>query len=151
MRIDTKSWHYRWLWKSFREWKPPERTNLCAYFWRCVAAVPILVASAVGLVVLIPFVFVAVVVIGTVGSIVRIPIQYARGFRPSGPWGRILSRSDFVVPIEDKFWTRRQGTPNARQPSLLASWLRAKKERVCPIVEFEGLEPRTTAEPETSP
>lgn len=136
MKIDKTSWHYRWLYTSFRDDPPPTRTNLCAYFWRCVAAAPCLLVVVVGILAFVP----PVLAFLLVATIVSIPVQYLRGFRPSGPWRRIVSRTDFTLPFEEKFWTRDEVAEGGAThgPSLVAQWLRAKKERVCPIVEFEA-------------
>lgn len=44
-----------------------------------------------------------------------------------------------IAPIEGVEWlsTRWRERHGPRRPSILMAWLRAKKRRVCPLVEFD--------------
>lgn len=114
MKISKKSWHYRWLlfMNQYKIDNMPK--SLCGYFWS-------LVISLFG----VPVFFVAVSPVILFGCI-------CAGLYYSYWW------------IVDKYKNHRdkkriaRGEPvcKHREPSLFRKWLKAKKEKVCPLIEF---------------
>lgn len=100
MKINKKSWHYRWLKSSFPDFqgeKPKLPNNLCSY-------VQILVGWTLVLILISPLFLV------------------------------ITTITDWV----EKFSNREKKDPIPREPrTLIGKWLKAKKEKVCPLLEWE--------------
>ncbi len=114
MKLSRSSWHYRFLTFAERCDLSPRGvlpTDLCSYFWTLVfAAFMITVAGML---------LAAVAVIALVGS----PLLLVAGG---------------CVYLWKRFGVRRNGEPNfTRPPSLFGAWLRAKKDKVCPLIEWE--------------
>ena len=108
MKISKRSWHYRFLvWA----WGPPP-DNLCSY----VAALVLTMLLLALFLVLLPFVLPVVGLVVVVGGLAVVVVGgLARGIEMIG-----------------------QGRPakSPSPPGLLPSWLRAKKEKVCPRLEW---------------
>lgn len=122
MKINRNSWHYKvYEFGHASEEKVPETTNLCRYFWRCWAGV------GFGLMIL------TLLLALTAGACV---VLY------------LLGLATFFFPIETGtitagavaiYFLRKYRKPTEpREPGLLRLYLQAKKEKVCPIIEFEG-------------
>lgn len=120
MEISEDSWHYKVYEFGFagHGW-PPRRTNLCSYFWRVVwgftlgTLMAIAAALVLGLVgaALYKFTFITLTTLGVIAVLIGIGVAYDRR------------------PYKEKVKV---------EPGLLRLYLRAKKEKVCPLIEFEG-------------
>lgn len=131
MKISTKSWHYRLIDRF--DFNHPE--NLCAYFWKTVWAC----------------VFAAVLALGAVmlAWIVTAPIWHLFFNAPEGIAGAGAGIDAAALSIalavlvterrkrEREDQERRGEIKPTRPPSLLRLWLRAKHEKVCPMLEFK--------------
>lgn len=134
MKISKKSWHYRLI--DFAGWDHPR--SLCAYFWFVVfAPIKILVFALAALLAVVvcvgPFAqlvidapFVWVLFGGTldVALLTALLIHLVMERRYQARHERIMRG--------ENIWARKE-----RKPSLLREWLRAKHEKVCPMLEFD--------------
>ncbi len=134
MKVSESSWHY-WLYEvSFENGKPHGReTNLCPYFWRVVGGASkllIVIAVLLALLAAIGFGFWKYTAIAfglvTVISVAIALIDYEREIK------------NFFTSSGDG--TSGDGTePEPKrepEPGLLRSYLKAKKDKVCPPIEF---------------
>jgi hypothetical protein len=128
MKINTNSWHYK-LWRSsFKEsvWGVPDKIDLCRYchrvFWQVISkALACLMA------------------VGCVGALVY-------GFYVAFILHFILSMECLgaallllACPISYVTWLNHQRHPwePVKEPkTLVGKWLQARKQRVCPMIEF---------------
>lgn len=129
LRISKRSLHYR-LWKFAHPASEPK--NLCRYFWFCVFAVvaPLVIVALVLFAIgaLVYVVGTNLTVSGIVVSLVIIGIAAAFGLVKLIQWqGR-----NVVYGIATSVSSVR---PKNREPGLIRSFLRAKKKKVCPMIE----------------
>ncbi len=127
MIVRKSSWHY-WLYKTSFEHtayshKP---TNLCPYFWRVVAGgskVLIVAAFAAAILFIIGWCFYT----HTAWSIAATVLITA-----------IVAASSFQDEIRNFFSsTENEGeVAETPEPGLIRSWLKAKKDKVCPVIEL---------------
>ncbi len=121
MQISNRAWHIRFI-RFFADDYQPK--NLCRHFWRVVlvmAACAILPSILLALVGLLAF------------------VNYL-GFQDQ-PW--VLGGAYLVIGgLFGGAWAitkcaeRRKGRPKTKKPpGLLRSWLKARKERYCPLIE----------------
>lgn len=82
------------------------RTNLCLYFWQVVGNV------------------LKVIVLGVIG-VVFFPI-----------WGPAVGISLLYDLYRQKHPRKMREPPEPKGPSLIYLWVKAKKDRVCPKIEF---------------
>lgn len=107
MKISKRSWHYELL---HNHNNPPK--NLCTYFWVTVIKSAFLIALTGALI----FAAGCVVYIFFIHTILG--------------W--------MLLPAGGLIWlgARRWGKRIPRPPGLIRSYIRAKKERVCPLIEY---------------
>jgi len=128
MEVKEGSWHY-WLYEASysQHRRPAQNTNLCKYFWRVVGgAISTMFKAAVIGAVLggIGFVFykhtlISVSVVGTGVAIV----------------GLVYLCCYVSERLEDRAWRKTlQPGYQAPEPGLLRAYLRARKEKVCPLI-----------------
>jgi len=133
MKINTNSWHYRFAKRMHRT----PSSNLCNYFWQ--VAGPILLISIftiawISLVVslVVAFGFWGVVfrvLIGLAFTLVAVIIFAGIGLLAEEVW----ERWDEQRPKKPK----KTKSYKEKQPNIFFAWLKAKKDKVCPIIEFE--------------
>ena len=118
MIINTNSWHYKvWKWSyEMTDDLVPFETNLCAYV-RCVFLLTPLKCLFFG------FIFAVLYPIAALLRGLQIVVMYPFGYRPYG--------FDFD---ENRKVNQLTGPSKI---NLLAEWVAAKKQKVCPLVEFE--------------
>ncbi len=124
MKIRRNSWHY-WFYTFCREGFTPQSTNLCRYFWRVVLGMGIVTF-------LCAFAALMITVVGLLFYEHTLGMFIAIGVIVAG-----VSMIPLYFYIQDKLAERRRA-PGYRKPGpgLLRLYLRAKKEKVCPIVTF---------------
>ncbi len=116
MKVKRNTWHY-WFYKLACGHWPPRRTNLCAYFWKTVLGLgmtTLAITLAVAFMVLIGFGFynhtaIAFMILGGIVGIV----------------GFIF----LCVYLNDVY--------QDSEPGLVRLYVKAKKDKVCPLIEFE--------------
>ncbi len=128
MRISKKAWHH-WLFRVGSSGTFYEQVSLCQYFWRAVYGAivvlvfPLLIAFIVGC-------------LGFIGLSVgrfavllyhKWPVMFIEVIL-SAVWGYALCHL-----VRRRIQKRRGGK---RSPSLLGAYFKARKERLCPIIEF---------------
>lgn len=132
MKVSKKSWHYRWM--NRIGFSHPD--NLCAYFWKTVwsgLVFPVAaVAAMLGVVLLtIPFwawffpdILDIQVLAMLVGVMEIIGLSIALYIQVTDRWQK------------EKWLAQDDGTWVARKPGLLAAWLKARHDQVCPYLDF---------------
>lgn len=119
MKIRKSAWHYRFYTFGFESYYEGRITaNLCSYFWRTVWGM---------FKTLIIFAILSGIVIG-LGSIV-----YQFPFYSSSA---VVALVILIVGSHYKWRIPRRDSAK-REPGLLRSYLKAKKDKVCPLIEFE--------------
>jgi len=119
MKISKSSWHYRLWGRLSDEYKPPR--DLCHYFWSIVSNIVLvlmMLAVILGIVgwllyAIITMPIIGWVVIGFICSAIVFPIIVIGGLRK-------LRGSPIWMPGSD----------------VLSEFIRAKKQRVCPLIEY---------------
>jgi len=151
MIIKRNSWHYRMnVWKR-RAWRTEKQRTLCGYFWftivtmLLVAAVPLAVytfffimGGAIAhdmkgvpfidpdsLWILVTYPITGAIFIASIIGICACLVGAFWVFAKTGGW------------ILNKLKSRQKKEKTVREPGLLASYLKARKEKVCPIIKFE--------------
>jgi len=132
MKINKKSWHYRWMQKiGFRH-----PTNLCAYFWKTVWSTLVFPVVAIGalfatIVVTAPFWSLFIdngdiqSFAAAVGVIEILFLILALGIQFRDRWD------------EEEFAKYGYGGKPRESSDLFRLWLKAKHDKVCPYLEFE--------------
>lgn len=128
MRVRTDSWHYRIYRYHFShvtrdrpsDWAAP---NLCAYVRRIVYAVFVtllLIGMAAGAVAFLGWMFYT----NPLGWLITVAVSL-------GIVGLVIGLDRFR-----HWWWNRQAGAVERPPGLIRAYLRARKQRVCPLIEF---------------
>ena len=131
MRISKESWHYR-LVRWFDIGSEYGSTSLCRYFWQIVFAIFLCVGMGVG----------------GIGAaiIVTLPLwhmfHWAFGLQMIAIFIGLceigILTYGLVTLVKERHWHEiRKGLREAPEPSLLYAWAKAKKDKVCPLVDFE--------------
>lgn len=124
MKMNRQSWHYRLVQFLPGEAKFQIRdgTNLCRYFWLVMCCVfikiPALTLISVTALILSPL------LIPCIGIVVL--VCWCLDKREKAQQKAKLAAG--IYPWEDF----------PQKPSLVREWLRAKKEKVCPMIEWES-------------
>ena len=128
MEIREGSWHY-WLYEmSYSQHRmPAQNTNLCKYFWRVVGGAiwTTFIAAVIGIVLgAIGFLFYKYTLFTVTAVAVAAAIV----------WVSVLCV--YVSERLDLRAYRKRSQPGYQEPepSLLRAYLRAKKEKVCPLI-----------------
>lgn len=136
MNINTNSWHYNVIRESIFSGTPS--SNLCSYFWQVVGRLfsAVLLGTVAAFIIATPFIFLTETlgtnlltsVAGLLGAITWafaffivcvVLVEYLRDLAAKGI--RSLGRYD-----EDGF----------REPNLVLEYIKAKKEKMCPVITF---------------
>ena len=112
MEINSDSWHYKFYKLGYGAGHVPYRTNLCSYFWRTVLGLGIAV-------------FVVLFVLACLGIVGFVAYHHTAIFF-TGIGGLVAV---FGLIMLNEYW-------GDAEPGLLRAYLRAKKEKVCPLVEI---------------
>lgn len=175
MRFSKDSWHFRinstlygetftttYNWRT--EKRVPRRFNLCTYFWITVLSIVIYLPfklfmrivkdSALSLILAVWFVIFSLWGFYDL-SILNIPLAI---FFFAFVWvilavGKIAPR--VIIWYDNRgYWIWENAPtitlPRPRSPSLLKEYLKAKKQKVCPIIEFVESQPVSTGEPKNA-
>ena len=118
MRISKQSWLYRWAYFFCERWKKPDQVNLCNFFWRVVLLIPLVwagIAAVIAIVLAVLFVL-PIMEFGWVVGIFVAPSLIGAIAAGSYLCSRMHNRKP-VVPL------------------FIREYIKAKKERFCPIIE----------------
>ncbi|UOX40353.1 hypothetical protein OBDJBBDK_00029 [Aeromonas phage AhFM11] len=133
MKINTKSWHYRFL----RNLDTNIPTSLCPYFWKVVF---LLLMCIFGLSMFTAFMWVIgdklLTAYGVIfdGWFTRAVVPFATGFGFCAL--AIASVAGIVVGY---YWTKENFKPPYKEEPLIISFIKAKKAKFCPHLEFEDM------------
>lgn len=131
MLISSKNWHYRWyrwFWHR-KDQPPPEPKSLCTYFWKVMLALvlqslQVIVALSMLALVLI---FMVVILIEVPWGLLAFPIAATLAGIVWGIVRLVKHRSRKAVKPPEP----------SKPPSLLHSYFKAKKAKVCPRIEMK--------------
>ena len=116
MKINRKSWHYRWN-KGFYSYFHPD--NLCEYFWKTVFSLAL------------PMAIISIMILLFV-LLVNSAI--------TDPWGALIGISavgSLIFPIIAIVLLRYYfPSTKTKQERLVGEYLKAKKNRICPMIEY---------------
>src|SRR5271156_5629635 len=125
MKINKGSWHYKlwaWTWDKLNDSNAPSHTNLCSYFWRLILA-PIAL--------LLKWVLLPTVLVGGVAFSLFV---ICRGTIHLLGWYSLLI-FPLVAFIVSLFKVGKTDTAQ-----LVGAYVAAKKQGVCPLIEFEDID-----------
>lgn len=130
--IKKTSWHYRMIAATCDSGYPPR--SLCGYssalvftlFWALIAICGAL--ALLGLLVGGPI----QLWLGVFGVMELTHDEFAFGFIGQGIW--VLVGLGWLITRFNKWMYSRE--PKTKQPSLIKAYIKAKKEKVCPVIEF---------------
>ena len=148
MKVSRGSWHYK-LWKLTHPNPADEPKNLCRYFWRCVLTVVIplglggLALMGVGAIALLVFKNAAIsgfIVSGVcLAAFIIFAIYKLICWRGAWLWdvicnGFIYGGKGFATGVTAPYKGVRY-TAKKKRPSLFIAYLKAKKQKACPMIE----------------
>jgi len=129
MKVSTNSWHYRLIdWLDFNHCR-----NLCAYFWQAVLAV--VLATVV-----FPVAGVFTLVVATMPLWHMFHWNFAiTVFAIGAAFIEIIVLLFLLRTIvKDRHEEEMlAGERESLEPSLAYSWLKAKHDKICPLIEFD--------------
>lgn len=139
IKINKNSWHYKVV--NFGCTSNNDiSNNLCTYFWQFVRGCGIGCALLLGVILFIVF---ASFVIGSL----FVPLDVSEAVVAMIIWIVIaLSFKDVIIHhFGSDHWLKRDVFKNLkskdgqtnRKPSIIKEYLKAKKQKICPIIEFE--------------
>ncbi len=124
MKVRKSSWYHWFYTFGFEQYeRHPGKTNLCSYFWRTVWGVfkCLLIVAVVGTIVTVAgmclynALWLSIGCLAVVGAVIAF----------ASNWTRI------------KFFLNPGRYENKEpEPGLLRSYIKAKKDKVCPLIEF---------------
>lgn len=124
MKISKNSWHFK-MHKIFNAGMEPKYKSLCTYFWGTVF-------TALLFYVLLPLLGLGVLVLSTfpfvyffTGDLSALaPAIIIGGFE-------IFALVTFWLDYRSKHYTRK-----IKEPTLVGEYIKAKKRKICPLIEF---------------
>lgn len=132
MKINKDTWHYK-LWRksfTYRE-SVPEETDLCRYchkvFWQAMG-IAMVVAMVVAL----------------IGLSLAMLFMLGRGFWFHPLVALKITGVIIAVVVPIVLYTRWLNSKRVYKPApkgLVSHWMTARKQSVCPLIEFESDEP----------
>lgn len=161
MKLSKSSWHYKLhLWFS-HPWKVPK--NLCGYFWKTVwysiAFIPVVIIFipfwVIDLIVkeedrsssIAEMTPVAIILDGALAMVFCMIAMWAYPFSAktgAGPWIIAVGASGwlFAVVLAIAHWMdwaskKSGGTKRQKKPNIAWEYIKAKKNKYCPIIEWE--------------
>jgi hypothetical protein len=119
MKVRKSAWHY-WLYNfGFEQcaWRP-ETSNLCSYFWRTMWGLlkTLIVVAVAG----------ALLTLGGVGFY-RYPLEM---------FIAIAAVAALITILHYGERRKYRRIASAHPPGLLRSYIKARKDKVCPLIEF---------------
>jgi hypothetical protein len=117
MKVKRKSWHYKI--SNFGDSFEKSNDNLCRYFWRLIGKC-------------------ALVVFGTLGGIFLTIAFFASPYWISVTIIVLWVCSSVILPVLAVWFLREKLGKSPEMPygNLVVEYMKAKKEKVCPIIEY---------------
>ena len=116
MKIRSNAWHYKFYEFGHGGGHAPSRTNLCRYFWRT--------AFGMGLCTLL-----SIIILGIIGMLGF--VCYKEPFAIT----TILVVVGSVIGLV-RFYKYAKNNYQAPEPGLFRLYLKARKDKICPLVEI---------------
>jgi hypothetical protein len=117
MKLNRRSKLVRWAY--FLNDDYPDSTSLCVFFWRVVLVTPAKIAVCVGIVALMSW----------------SAFQLCKGAVIC--WNITLPALGALLFIAYIVHVTQLSAAERKTPSLLKEFIKAKKDKVCPVIEFE--------------
>ena len=125
VRINTSSWHYRLIYNS--DFRVPG--NLCAYFWKVVFLVVWYIVASV------------VVFIGVFAALMAMLLPLFGVYIGAGLIATVvlyvMLGSILIDLYRETDHYRARATNSTADANIAIEWVKAKKNKVCPMLEFE--------------
>lgn len=137
MKINTKSWHYRFL-KSLDTSIPK---SLCPYFWKVVFTVALFAGSILLLTAL--FATMGVKIFEGIGFTLDNMVLY---WSLAAVVGTVTATSAIVLVVAVIFgfvWAKENFKPPYKEEPLIITFVKNKKSKICPRLEFEDMSKKT--------
>lgn len=117
MKIKRKSWHYKI--SNFGADYEKTNDNICRYFWRLIGKC-------------------AITVFGTLGGIVLILAYFTSHYWISTTIAVLWACLTVALPILAIWFLREKlgKSPEMPHGSIVVEYIKAKKEKVCPLIEY---------------
>lgn len=137
LKFKRSSLHYRFVRKF---WSHPS-TSLCKYVWQFIFSV-IGAITCILMAAMITFIFVLVPIghILTAAGIYDFGVEWKDALLPYIVWSCIMATGVgalIVRGIREYKWRNRHKVKPEKEPNLFVEFVKAKKEKVCPIIKFE--------------
>lgn len=137
LKFKRSSLHYRFVRKF---WSYPS-TSLCKYVWQFIfSVIGALTMLLMGLMAAFIFVGVPIGHILTATGIYDFGVQWKDAIGPYIIWGTVLAMGVGALTvrgIREYKWRNRHKVKPEKEPNLFVEFVKAKKEKVCPIIKFE--------------
>lgn len=142
MIINKNSWHYKVLTRKFiilGIWEPSR--SLCVYFWQVVLKLTMCFLQV--LLPLSPLVPITLFFIEWSNPPIIISILTLLGLSVGivillfGTVRALVFLAELVVFLKRKYLGNSTATIKPKEPSILLNYIKAKKEKVCPLLTFE--------------
>ena len=122
MKINTKSWHYRFM--GYREWNEPN--NLCKYFWKLVGKI-FGYSLFGGIALFIIGLYTYMIATASKYYLIQIGIVIAWAFGSFfSSWYAIVYLRMFIGK-----------SPEMPYGNIFMEYLKAQKDKICPFIEYE--------------
>lgn len=146
LQVRANSWHY-WVWSLGRSRSSTsgipyaQPKNLCLYFWHCALKIGLALfiaglaltgaAAIVYLIASFPVIIGKGIVLIAIAAVVFIALGYLVG---AGVDRRKATKHERMIRHMDEKEARRK-RKEAKQPSLLWAFIKAKKQKYCPMIQ----------------
>lgn len=137
MKINTKSWHYRFL--NSLDTNIPK--SLCPYFWKVVFTVALLAGSILLFMALLATM--GVTIFEGIGFTLDNMVLY---WSLAAVVGTATATSAIVLVVTVIFgfvWAKENIKAPYKEEPLIITFIKAKKSKICPHLEFEDMSKKT--------
>lgn len=137
MKINTKSWHYRFL--NSLDTNIPN--SLCQYFWKVVFTITWITGSILLLMAL--FATTGVRIFEGIGFTLDNMVLY---WSLAAVVGTAIAISAIVLVVAVVFgfvWAKENFKPPYKEEPLIITFVKNKKSKICPRLEFEDMSKKT--------
>lgn len=137
MKINTKSWHYRFL-KSLDTSIP---NSLCPYFWKVVFTIAWITGSILLLTAF--FTSIGARIFEGIGFALDNMVLY---WSLAAVVGTVTATSAIVLVVAVIFgfvWAKENFKPPYKEEPLIITFVKNKKSKICPHLEFEDMSKKT--------
>ena len=137
MKINTKSWHYRFL--NSLDTNIPN--SLCPYFWKVVFTVTLFAGSILLLMAF--FAIIGAKIFEGIGFTLDNAVLY---WSLAAAAGTAFAISTIVLVVAVVFgfvWAKENFKPPYKEEPLIITFVKNKKSKICPRLEFEDMSKKT--------